>query len=526
MAYNNNQVADLTAQMTYANFSDLLWAIVDCEACNSFSPTCGCRHNWADIVPARYFAALQQDLRKAQPSSSRSASVPTLTITPAALSTVFAAFCVRATDVAVVVLGQEPSRNAVEVTTQNHGSRRGAASKHTVDYNSGFAFCTSHSSAVTAIPTVRHWVEELYNCLAPLNKGLDTDDKCTELLRRVDLAPPEHQLSSLGPFLARQGVLLLNSALTLANGTSLSHQSAWRKFVRMILGSVATARRGRVVLVTLGTVAREASSGIGASYLASLYAGHPSLENRDVLTDGAPHQFIGSNVFRRANDVLTRYKVATIAPEDDVRCRNVPAGVGVQWLPRLWLPRAWRERPQLTSVNLPARRARELEPEQAPLSNGHGGNGNGDAMNNGKKGNNNNGGGINDDTDDDNDGHYGQQRRPPQPGSNQRKRGKKKDGNNNSNPASPARSKGNNNNSSHSQNHSSGGGQNNGADENEPYEDRDHELAAPQYTAEDEARYAAYKIKIESMNNNSNNNNNGNFSGSNSFNSSGRMGPT
>jgi uracil-DNA glycosylase len=106
---------------------------------------------------------------------------------------------------------------------------------------------------------------------------------------------------------ARRGVLLLNTALTVPEGTAGGHVTiGWQPMTDAILRVVASRPR-QVVFLTWGTRARKA---IGR---AGIKDGYPHVVSFSVHPMERRGNFIGSNPFGRAND---RLRVLGLAPID------------------------------------------------------------------------------------------------------------------------------------------------------------------------------------------------------------------
>lgn len=118
---------------------------------------------------------------------------------------------------------------------------------------------------------------------------------------------------------ARQGVLLLNTTLTVRAGQAASHQGqGWETFTDQVLRSV-NAKQDRVVFVLWGSAARKKKSLIDESRHVVLESAHPSPLS-------AHNGFFGSRPFSRTNEALATAGLATIdwvIPETDQ-----PAGLG------------------------------------------------------------------------------------------------------------------------------------------------------------------------------------------------------
>ena len=101
--------------------------------------------------------------------------------------------------------------------------------------------------------------------------------------------------TDLSPW-ARQGVLLLNSILTVRAGQPASHSAlGWQTFTDAVISYVSASMSG-VVFLLWGNYARSKAALIDASRHHILEAAHPS-----PLARGA---FFGCGHFRRANELL------------------------------------------------------------------------------------------------------------------------------------------------------------------------------------------------------------------------------
>lgn len=104
---------------------------------------------------------------------------------------------------------------------------------------------------------------------------------------------------------AKQGVLLLNTALTVREGCAGSHVRLWKDFTRAIVREIA-ARTERVVYVLWGAHAQAYESEIDASRNLVLKAVHPS-----PLAARAG-KFVGCGHFRSANEYLTKFERGSV----------------------------------------------------------------------------------------------------------------------------------------------------------------------------------------------------------------------
>ena len=155
-------------------------------------------------------------------------------------------------DTRVVILGQDPY----------HGPRQ------------AHGLCFSVHREVAVPPS-----------LANIYKELQTD---------LDIAPPKHgNLESW----ARQGVLLLNTTLTVRAGHAASHNGhGWELFTDEVLRAVS-AKQQRVVFLLWGSHARKKKSLIDVSRHVIIESAHPSPLS-------AHNGFFGSRPFSRANTAL------------------------------------------------------------------------------------------------------------------------------------------------------------------------------------------------------------------------------
>jgi uracil-DNA glycosylase len=121
--------------------------------------------------------------------------------------------------------------------------------------------------------------------LANIYKELQTD---------LAIAPPSHgNLESW----ARQGVLLLNTTLTVRAGQAASHNGhGWELFTDEVLRAVS-AKPQRVVFLLWGSAARKKKSLIDLSRHVVIESAHPSPLS-------AHNGFFGSRPFSRANAAL------------------------------------------------------------------------------------------------------------------------------------------------------------------------------------------------------------------------------
>ena len=125
----------------------------------------------------------------------------------------------------------------------------------------------------------------------------------TELRADLGIEPPGH--GNLEAW-ARQGVLLLNTSLTVRGGSAASHQGrGWETFTDEVIKAVV-AKPDRVVFILWGAAARRKKALIDETRHTVIESAHPSPLS-------AHNGFFGSRPFSRANAALVE---AGIEPVD------------------------------------------------------------------------------------------------------------------------------------------------------------------------------------------------------------------
>jgi uracil-DNA glycosylase len=132
-----------------------------------------------------------------------------------------------------------------------------------------------------------------------------------ELQDDVGAAPPDH--GCLVPW-ARQGVLLLNTVLTVRAGQANSHQGkGWEEFTDAIFLAV-NRKTTRVVFLLWGASARRKADMVDLTRHVVIQSAHPSPYS-------ASSGFFGSHPFSRANQALRQTGLSQI----DWQLPNLPS---------------------------------------------------------------------------------------------------------------------------------------------------------------------------------------------------------
>jgi uracil-DNA glycosylase len=111
---------------------------------------------------------------------------------------------------------------------------------------------------------------------------------------------------------AKQGVLLLNMALTVEKGKAGSHQSEWKNFTDTIIKTLAVKKRN-LVFIAWGNPAKKAVSQIDRQKHSVLESVHPSPLSANPARRAGRPGFFGNGHFKKANDYLrqTNQKLIT-----------------------------------------------------------------------------------------------------------------------------------------------------------------------------------------------------------------------
>jgi uracil-DNA glycosylase len=107
---------------------------------------------------------------------------------------------------------------------------------------------------------------------------------------------------------ARNGVLLLNTVLTVRHGNAGSHAGhGWEQVTSAVVGAVAE-KPGPIVFLLWGEAAKSKSRLIDPSRHIVMTSAHPSAR----LARSDPNSFLGSQPFSRANEELKKRGAPTI----------------------------------------------------------------------------------------------------------------------------------------------------------------------------------------------------------------------
>jgi uracil-DNA glycosylase len=142
-----------------------------------------------------------------------------------------------------------------------------------------------------------------FSSLHSIPPSIKTIYKCMIHHKLIDKIPSHANLSSW----ADQGVLLLNAALTCAEGKSGSHLPLWEEFTKQVIMDLD---RSGIVFILLGDFAIKFGSIINHAKV--LTWGHPSPMNSANRDETNPKNFKYANVFSSANEYLTDHNIEPI----------------------------------------------------------------------------------------------------------------------------------------------------------------------------------------------------------------------
>lgn len=129
--------------------------------------------------------------------------------------------------------------------------------------------------------------------LRNIYKDLDNDDE-------VEFTKPDH--GDLSKW-AKQGVLMLNGALTVVQLNKLSHMPLWKDFTNHVIKYISDNKEG-VIFMLWGGYAKDKKQFIDTKKHYILEAIHPSPLNGE--------KFVGTKHFSQANQLLRKMNLTTI----------------------------------------------------------------------------------------------------------------------------------------------------------------------------------------------------------------------
>lgn len=130
-----------------------------------------------------------------------------------------------------------------------------------------------------------------------VSKGSKQPQSLKNLMRELASDIPTASNSGDLERWSKQGVLLLNSALTTVIGKPAAHQKLWRPFIEAVIRRLDDYLSGSLVCLSLGAEASKLSALIEKGSV--IYATHPSPLS-------ANRGFFGSSIYSKVNQELTR----------------------------------------------------------------------------------------------------------------------------------------------------------------------------------------------------------------------------
>jgi uracil-DNA glycosylase len=141
----------------------------------------------------------------------------------------------------------------------------------------GYSFGVDIDTAITVPPSLRNIIREVES---------DLDVLCLEF---------DHSLKGW----AQQGVLLLNTALTVREGQTGSHLLQWSGFTQSVLKAL-NDKGDNVIFILLGKDAQSYAKYLDPSVTKVIMAPHPAAESYA----GGKAGFFGSRIFSKCNSML------------------------------------------------------------------------------------------------------------------------------------------------------------------------------------------------------------------------------
>lgn len=151
-----------------------------------------------------------------------------------------------------------------------------------------------------------HGLNQANGLAFSVNRGIKLPPSLKNIYKEIEQSTP-YQMANHGDLTdwAKQGVLLLNTILTVKEGMPLSHKDyGWQTFTNKII-QLINEKKHHVVYLLFGSYAKGYEKMIDKQQNYIFYAPHPSPLS-------AHRGFIGSNVFIQANHVLENLGIGVI----------------------------------------------------------------------------------------------------------------------------------------------------------------------------------------------------------------------
>lgn len=129
-----------------------------------------------------------------------------------------------------------------------------------------------------------------------VSPGVGLPQSLKNLMRELGQDIPEVSRTGDVVAWAKQGVLLLNTALTTQIGASGMHERLWRTFTKAVITELDNSLKGKLVCLSLGQYAKKQADSIKQGVI--IQAAHPSPLS-------ASRGFFGSKIYSRVNQALS-----------------------------------------------------------------------------------------------------------------------------------------------------------------------------------------------------------------------------
>eukprot|EP00953_Heterococcus_sp_UTEX-ZZ885_P027125 14600-Heterococcus_DN1.PRE.1 len=143
-------------------------------------------------------------------------------------------------------------------------------------------------------------LQSMLGCIDYTMTVLTQHDVCYDCVISCPMLP--FQSGCLTPW-CEQGVLLLNTVLTVEKGQAMSHRKqGWEQFSDAVIRQLNKSERP-IVFLLWGKPSQEKGSSINKSLHKVITCSHPSPLGATKTSE----PFIGSNCFAKANDALVKW---------------------------------------------------------------------------------------------------------------------------------------------------------------------------------------------------------------------------